>query len=120
MTVGAIFTFRARPEDDAVVEETLRDIFRTMAVEEFPTGDVDTYTVYRDPADPGRWVMFEQFSDEGAAFHAKVAHSPTMYEAGQRLAALCIEPYERVVLTPFLTAGCGESINIVRTNGERP
>lgn len=115
MTVGAIFTFRIRPEDDAAMEQIMRDIFDAMAAEEFPTGQVDTYTAYRDPADPGRWYMFEQFSDKGAAVHAK---GPLVYPAGQRLAAMCIEPYQRTVLSPVLTSGCGEPIGAIRDQFE--
>jgi quinol monooxygenase YgiN len=110
MTVGAIFAFRVKPEDNDKVVEVMRGIFDAMKEEEFPTGDVDTYTVYHDPADPGRWYMFEQFSDEGARVHAK---GPLVRPAGQRLVPLCTEPYERWVLDPVLVSGCGEPIGTV-------
>lgn len=107
--VGVLFTFRVMPDEatDNETVEAMRAIFDAMAVEEFPTGDVKAYAVYRDRSDPGKWVMFEHFTARGSENHAK---GPLMQEAGQRLAKLFMTPYERLLLDPILFVGCGEPI----------
>jgi quinol monooxygenase YgiN len=107
--VGVLFTFRVKPgpESDRLTVEAMRGIFDAMAVEEFPSGDVKAYAVFRDRADPGKWVMFEHFSERGSEHHAK---GPLMREAGRRLSGLFMTPYERLLLEPVLFEGCGKSI----------
>jgi len=105
--VGAYFKFRVAPEDDAKVEQIMRDIFVEMEKYEYPTNDVMTYTIYRDPAEAGSWVMFEHFTAEGAAKHAS---SSEIIKLGHAQLDLMIAPYERYVLEPVIVRGCGEKI----------
>ena len=103
--VGVVYGFRVKPEDDQTVEGIMREIFDIMAIEEYPTGDVVTYTLYRDPAEKGRWVMFEHFTAKGSADHAT---GKLIYEPGMRQLNLTTEPYTRILLTPVVVRGCGE------------
>lgn len=105
--VGVMFSFRVDPKDDAKAEEIMRGIFDAMAVEEFPSGDVITYTLFRDPSQPGKWVMFEYFTEAGSERHSV---GPLMMERGTKLVELMTEPYERVLLDPVIALGCGETI----------
>ncbi len=105
--VGVVFSFRVAPKDDAVVEGIMREIFDAMALEEFPSGDVLTYTLFRDPAEPGKWVMFEYFTQAGSERHSA---GPLMLERGRRLVERMIGPYERILLDPVIALGCGEPI----------
>jgi quinol monooxygenase YgiN len=105
--VGVVFSFRVAPKDDEKVEPIMREIFDAMAVEEFPTGAVLTYTLFRDPAIPGKWMMFEYFTKEGSDRHSA---GPLMMKRGTRLVELMIEPYERILLDPVIALGCGEPI----------
>jgi quinol monooxygenase YgiN len=107
--VGAIYRFKVAPENDTRTERIFRDLFDAMAAEEYGTGNVITYTIYRDPGEPGRWVMFEHFTAQGAADHAAET-SPRVRELGHEHLSLLLEPYERVVLKPFIVYGCGEPI----------
>jgi len=107
--VGAVYKFKVAPENDKRTEQIFRDLFAAMGDEEYPTGDVITYTIYRDPAELGRWVMFEHFTAKGAANHATET-SPRIQKLGQEHLTLLLEPYERVVLEPFIVYGCGEPI----------
>ena len=105
--VGWLFTIRVDPADDDKVEGLLGEIFDAMEKEEFPGGGVITYTAYRDPNEPGKWVMFEHFTDEGSDRHAK---GPLVRDPGGRLMKLLIAPRERVQLEPVILRGCGEPI----------
>jgi len=105
--VGAYYKFRVAPKDDAAVEEIMRGIFAAMEKHEYPTNDVMTYTLYRDSAEVGSWVMFEHFTAEGAAKHAS---STDIIKLGYEQLDLMIVPYERYVLEPVIVRGCGESI----------
>jgi hypothetical protein len=105
--VGVVYSFRVAPENDQEVEAIMREIFGIMADEEYPTGDVFTYTLYRDPAELGRWYMFEYFTAVGSENHATCER---IFPPGRRQLALTTEPYSRVLLDPVIVMGCGEPI----------
>jgi quinol monooxygenase YgiN len=107
---GVVLIFRVLPgpDRDLEVEAAMRAIFEAMAVEEFPSGDVKAYGVYSDRCEPGKWVMFEHFTERGSENHAK---GPLMKAAGTGLERLFITPYKRVMLSPALFVGCGETIS---------
>ena len=69
--VGWIYTFWADPERDDEIVAIMDEIFEAMEAEEFPSGNVLVYTLYRVPDEPGKWVMFEHFTQEGSDLHAK-------------------------------------------------
>jgi len=68
---------------------------------------VKTYTVYRDPENPGKWLMFEQFTGRGSDNHAS---GPEMQSAGRELSSHFTAPFTRTILEPVFYAGCGTSI----------
>lgn len=105
--VGVLFKFRVAPRDDAKVEPAMKSIFEAVAKEEYPTGNVITYTLFRDPGTIGSWYMFELFTAEGSRQHSA---GPLVMERGQKLVELMIEPYERILLDPVIVHGCGEPI----------
>lgn len=105
--VGAVYSLVADPGDDALIERLMRRIFDKVSEHEVPTGDVLTYTLYRDFNRAGRWVMFEHFTAHGAAMHA--AH-PDVLAGGIACSELMVAPYERQVLEPLIVHGCGEAI----------
>jgi len=105
--VGWVFTIQVDPADDHKVEELMGETFDAMDQEEFPMGGVVAYTAYRVPDEPGKWVMFEHFTDEGSALHAK---GPRVRDPGGRLMRLLVAPRERVQLEPVLLRGLGKSI----------
>ena len=107
--VGWVFTFWVDPAKDAETEQVMREIFDAMAEEEFPNGEVITYTAYRVPEEPGKWVMFEHFTQQGSDQHAK---GPKLQEIGAKLTALMVQPYTRMEMQPVLTQGCGEPIAV--------
>jgi len=106
--VGVFFKFRVAPKDDAKVEPVMREIFDAVTKEEFPTGNVITYTLFRDPGTIGTWYMFEYFTAKGSELHAA---GPLVMERGGKLVELMVEPYERVLLSPVIVHGCGEPIS---------
>jgi quinol monooxygenase YgiN len=106
--VGWIYTFWADPEKDDEIVHIMNEIFEAMEEEEFPTGNVITYTLYRVPEEPGKWVMFEHFTQEGSDLHAK---GPRVRDVGLRKLELMVKPYTRMQLEPVLIRGCGEPIN---------
>lgn len=106
--VGAYYKFRVAPKDDAKVEQIMRDIFVAMEKFEYPTNEVMSYTLYRDPAEVGSWAMYEHFTARGAAQHAS---SSEIIRLGYEQLDLMIAPYERYVLEPVIVRGCGEKIS---------
>jgi quinol monooxygenase YgiN len=115
--VGVLYGFRVKPEDDQKAEKIMREIFDAMAAEEFPTGDVKSYALFRDASTPGKWVLFEHFTDAGARKHGT---GPLIHGPGTRHQELLIEPYERIVLDPVIVHGCGEKISGTPEHGSRP
>ena len=105
--VGAIYTFKVAPENDEEMERIMRDIFDAMAEEEYPTGNVIAYTLFRDPSEVGKWAMFEHFTAKGAADHAK---GPKIFKFGSEHLTYLVEPNFRVELDPVIVHGCGEPI----------
>jgi len=92
----------------------MNEICEAMEHEEFPTGKVLTYTRYRVPVEPGKWVMYEHFTQEGSDRHAK---GPLVREIGLRKLDLMGKRYERMRMEPVLLRGVGESIVANRTGG---
>jgi quinol monooxygenase YgiN len=113
--VGWIYTFWADPEHDDEIVAIMGEIFDAMEEEEFPTGNVLTYTLYRAPEEPGKWVMFEHFTGEGSDLHAK---GPRVREIGLRKLDLMTKPYTRMRMEPVMIRGCGEPINSERASEE--
>jgi quinol monooxygenase YgiN len=105
--VGAYYKFRVAPKDDKATEQIMRDIFTAMESEEYPTNEVMSYTLYRDPTEIGTWVMYEHFTAKGAAAHAGSAE---IVQLGYQHLDLMIAPYERYVFEPVIVRGCGEPI----------
>ena len=106
--VAVVFTFQAHPLEAEKAELAMADIFAAMEQEEFPTGDVKTYTVHRSDG-PGRYIMYEYFTAAGSERHAS---GPLMQEAGHKLAAQFITPYVRLMMEPVLAVGVGEPIQV--------
>jgi quinol monooxygenase YgiN len=104
--VAVVFTFQVHPQESDKVEPVMAEIFAAMEKEEFPTGDVKTYTVHRLDT-PGRFVMYEYFTAAGSERHAS---GPLMQEAGGKLAELFMTPYTRLMMEPVLAVGIGEPI----------
>lgn len=104
--VGVMYIFRVAPEDAQRAEEDLHKLFAIMATEEFPTGDVKAYSVYRKRGEPGHFYWFEHFTEKGAADHS----GPILRAAGRKHMQLMIEPFQRMILTPVLVEGCGAPI----------
>jgi quinol monooxygenase YgiN len=102
--VGWIYTFWTDPDDDAEILGLMDEIFEAMEEEEFPSGDVLTYTLYRVADEPGKWVMFEHFTQEGSDRHAKGTRVP---EIGLRKVEKMTQPYTRTKLEPVLLRGIG-------------
>ena len=115
--VGVLYRFRVKPEDDQKTEQIMREIFDAMAAEEFPTGDVKSYALFRDPSTLGKWVLFEHFTEAGARNHAI---GPLIQDPGKRHQELLIEPAERIELAPVIVHGCGEKISGTPMQGSRP
>lgn len=106
--VGWIYTFWADPDRDEDIVRIMGEIFDAMEEEEFPTGNVLTYTLYRDAEEPGKWVMFEHFTGEGSEAHAK---GQKVREIGLRKVEMMTKPYTRQRLEPVMIRGCGEPIS---------
>ena len=106
--IAVLFTFQVHPLESDKVEPVMADIFAAMEQEEFPTGDVKTYTVHRLDT-PGRFVMYEYFTAAGSDRHAS---GPLMKEAGKKLSDLFMTPYVRLLMEPVLAVGVGEPIRI--------
>lgn len=60
--------YRVRAGEEARVANALRNMVAPTRAE---PGNLD-YQVFRDPADPSRFVLFERYTDEGA-FQAHLA-----------------------------------------------
>jgi len=105
--VGWIYTFWADPERDDEIVAIMDEIFEAMEAEEFPSGNVLAYTLYRVPDEPGKWVMFEHFTQEGSDLHAK---GERVREIGLRKLELMTQPYERMRMEPVRLRGLGEPI----------
>jgi quinol monooxygenase YgiN len=105
--VGVIYTFKVAPENDEKIEQIMRDIFDAMAEEEYPTGEVISYTLFRDPSEVGKWAMFEHFTAEGSAVHAT---GPKIFKIGTEQLTYLVEPYCRVELDPVIVHGCGKPV----------
>jgi hypothetical protein len=105
--VGCVFRFEVDPGDDEVTADAMRATFDAMGAEEFPSGEVRTYTAYQDGSRPGRWFMFELFSEHGSRVHAS---GPLVRSAGAEMMSRLTGPYGRTLLEPVLFAGCGGPI----------
>lgn len=103
--VGVVYSFRVEPKDDAKIEQLMHGIFKIVDRTEISTGNVLTYNLYRDPNEPGRWVMFEHFTAKGSADHAT---HPDIFGPGFEQVNLITEPFSRVILNPYKVLGCGE------------
>jgi quinol monooxygenase YgiN len=106
--VGAFYTYRVAPKDDAAMEKSMLSLIEVMKTDEYPTNDVMSYTLYRNTLEPGAWAMYEHFTQEGAATHAT---TPGIYLLGHEQLDMMIAPYERYVLDPVIVKGCGEPIS---------
>jgi quinol monooxygenase YgiN len=102
-----MFTFWVDQEKTAATDRAMASIFAAMEQEEFPTGDVKTYTVHRVIGESGTYIMYEYFTAKGSENHST---GPLMMQAGAELTSLMNRPYDRVLMEPFQTAGVGEAI----------
>lgn len=110
--VGVVYSFRVKPEDDAKIERLMHHIFKIVDRTEISTGNVMTYNLYRDPKEPGRWVMFEHFTAQGSADHAT---HPDIFVPGMEQVNMIVEPFSRVLLNPWRVLGCGEPMPAFET-----
>lgn len=106
--VAAFYKFRIATANDAAMEASMLKLIEVMKVDEYPTNEVMSYTLYRDTIEPGAWAMFEHFTQAGAANHAT---TPGIYMLGYEQLDMMIAPYERYVLEPVIVKGCGEPIH---------
>jgi quinol monooxygenase YgiN len=84
MECVVIARYRARTGEEGRVEEALRKMVEPTRAE---PGNLD-YQVFRDPAQPGVFVLFERYADAGAfAAHRGSEHFGT-WLSGQVLPAL--------------------------------
>ena len=105
--VGALYKFRVAPGDIAFIEKSMLKLIEVMKVDEYPDNETMTYTLYRDPAQPGTYTMYEHFSAKGAAKHST---TPGIYMLGFEQLDKMVAPYERYVLDPVIVKGCGEPL----------
>lgn len=106
--VGWVYSFWADPEKDDEIVSIMDEIYEAMEEEEFHTGNVLTYTLYRVPDEPGKWVMYEHFTQEGSDLHAKGAR---VREVGLRKVEMMTKQYTRMKLEPVRLKGVGEPIS---------
>lgn len=112
--VGAVYSMIVEPRDSHEAGRIMLRIFDEVMRHEIPTGDVRTYSLYKDMNVPGRWVMFEHFTAQGEIDHA--AH-PDVMKGGIEVSALMTRPYSRQVLVPLDVSGCGEPLTARRGQG---
>jgi quinol monooxygenase YgiN len=96
---------------DVEMEKAFSEAFDAMGKEEFPTGDVKVFAIYRDPAQVSRYVLFEHFTKAGADGHGsgpRVAAAAAKFEPLTMIMA-------RSALEPVIFAGAGEPITRVRS-----
>ena len=105
--VGCVFTFWVDEKNTNATDDAMMDIFKAMGEEEFPTGNVKTYTVHRVVDEPGTYIMYEYFTAAGSERHAA---GSLMKKAGSQLTSLMVKPYDRVVMEPLHAVGIGEPI----------
>ena len=115
--VGCVFTFWVDEKNMDATDSAMTDIFNAMEQEEFPTGNVKTYTVHRVVDEPGTYIMYEYFTAAGSERHSA---GPLMMKAGAQLTSLMVKPYDRVVMEPFHAAGIGEPIAGYRDPNFKP
>ena len=115
--VGCVFTFWVDEKDMGATDKAAADIFAAMEQEEFPTGDVKTYTVHRVIDEPGTYIMYEYFTAAGSERHSA---GPLMMKAGAQLTSLMVKPYDRVVMEPVQTVGIGEPVAGYRNPNFKP
>jgi quinol monooxygenase YgiN len=115
--VGCVFTFWVDEENMDGAERAMADIFAAMEQEEFPTGDVRTYTAHRVIDAPGTYIMYEYFTSAGSERHSA---GPLMQLAGDKLTSLMVKPYDRVVMQPFHAVGIGEPVAQYRDPDFKP
>ena len=96
------FTVRVAPENVPKADDVFRRIMTAMAHDEFPTGNVKSYTAFRIAGDTGRYVMYEHFTAQGSAIHATGEQLPAV---GLELMDLLITPFQRLQLEPIAAYG---------------
>jgi len=96
------YTVRVAPDDAGQLEVIFDEIMDAMGADEFPTGEVKSYTAHRVAGDAGRYVMYEHFTALGSRSHAK---GPTLPGVGMKQMALLITPFERQPLEPMYALG---------------
>jgi quinol monooxygenase YgiN len=96
------FTVRTKPGLQDSYEDLGDHIYAGMADDEFPTGNVKTYSTLRVVGDPGRYVMFEHFTASGSAKHAK---GPNVMGPGARQMRTLVPPFERLRYEPVTAIG---------------
>lgn len=114
--IGVVYSFRVKPEDDGNIEKLMHDIFKIVDRTEVSTGNVMTYNLYRDPKEPGRWVMFEHFTAKGSSDHAT---HPDIFGPGMEQVNMITEPFSRAILNPYKVYGCGEPMPVPPAQGAK-
>jgi quinol monooxygenase YgiN len=105
--VCVIYTFQVDPKLRSEAEEVVRELFEAMAIEEFPTGQVKSYSLLRNANEPGQYIFYEHFTAEGDAAHAK---GELLREVGTRLKGLQVGEAQRLLLEPVFAVGAGEAL----------
>lgn len=122
--IGILYSFRVPTGEDAKVEALLREIVDILAEEEFPSGAIKAFAAYRDPANPGKWYVFQALTEEAAERNftnigkfKMLDPNPQLGPVSQRLhgpatqiAELTAERAWRQVLNPVFVHGVGELV----------
>src|SRR5471032_1153427 len=75
----------------------MRAVLEAMSNDEFPFGEVKSYTDHRVAGDPGGYVMYDHFTGLGSARHAT---GPTLTTAAKPF-HLRVTPFRRHLLHPI-------------------
>ncbi len=103
MEFVVIARYRARSGEEHRVEEALRKMVEPTRAE---PGNLD-YQVFRDPSQPGVFVLFERYADESAFDAHRASPHFTTWLSGQVLPSLAERT--RLDLVPLGEPGTGQS-----------
>ena len=96
------FTIRVLPEHADIIDETMQSVLEATSIDEFPFGEVKSYTGHRIAGDPGGYVMYEHFTALGSARHAT---GPTLVPVAEPFGANSVTPFARQLLHPLFAYG---------------
>lgn len=106
--VAVVFHFTVNPEDDHKIPGIMREIFDIMIDEEISTGNVFSYSIYRNKNHSGHWSMFQKYTAKGSADHAT---SERIFAPGWKQVELLNRPSFRVIVKPVFEFGLGTAFS---------